>query len=163
MDSLTRDPAQVAVTPQNRTEIPDPRGLRSYIRKRPRSLIPYDMNRGPVLLFVRAWRWLLPWTQHDYPGRQKGIVEALGGQYTLNTLREWQKGKKPMSRVAAGLLADVIEARCKLGMILVEELEDYAAKASLRAKAGPGFRAIDPETGLSGRPRVGRKRKVKEV
>src|ERR1700744_4547478 len=73
-------------------------GWQPYVRKRPRSLIPHDKDKGTFFLFSRAVRCLLPWTMHDYPGRQRGMVEALGGRYTLLTLKEWQKGRREMSR-----------------------------------------------------------------
>jgi hypothetical protein len=82
----------------------------------------------------------------------------------LDTLKSWAKSdKQPMSGRGALLLAGQIRTRAKAGLALAFELEHYAASRANRRKAGPGFRAIDPETGLSGRPRVGRKRKVKEV
>jgi hypothetical protein len=91
------------------------------------------------------------------------MVEALGGIYTLETLVAWTRGNRDMSAIGADHLANVIEARLRAGTRLLTELRAYSANRALRPKAGPGFRAIDPETGLSGRPRVGRKRKVKEV
>jgi len=157
-------PARASQPPSEASEIaqekPVWRGYERYKRKRPRSLVPYDNGVGKLYLFTRAMRWLLPWTMADYPGRQRGIVEALGGRYTLETCRAWLRGNVPMSRVAAGVLADHVEARCKVGMALVEELNAYAAREKARQKRrGVGFRAIDPQTGMDKRGgRVGRKR-----
>jgi hypothetical protein len=104
----------------------------------------------------------LPWNIADYPGLQKGAVELFGGRYALETMRGWWKGNFPMPKAAALMLADAIRARCEAGERLIAELEAYAV-ANPPKRPAVGFRAIDPETGLSGRPRVGWKRKVKEV
>lgn len=150
-------------TQTNQTsERPDKYGLRSYTRKRPRSLIPYTMVAGTKPLFVRALAWLLPWSIHDYPGKQRGMVEALGRLYTLETLKMWCKGRKPMSAVGALALAEVISVRLVSGASLVAELRHYAEIRSKMPRQGPGFRKVDPITGQDGRPKIGRRR-AKEV
>ncbi len=137
------------------------RGWKRYERKRPRSLIPYGKSISGKPLELRSLRWLLPWTIWDYPGVQAGSMQVLSGRVALETLRSWWKGYHRMPRWAADAIGDAIEARLVVGYALLKELRAYSDSKPDR-RYGPGFRAIDPETGLSGRPRVGRK-KAKEV
>jgi hypothetical protein len=150
-----------AETAQKPLEIADKHGLRSYVRKRPRSLSPKYIAHGAKPIAVRGTRWVLPWNIDDYPGLQKGAVELFGGRYALETMRGWWKGKQVMPAAAALMLSEAIRARCEAGDRLIAELEAYAL-ANPPKRPAVGFRAIDPETGLSGRPKVGRKR-AKEV
>jgi hypothetical protein len=76
------------------------------------------------------------------------------------TIRSWIEGRRAVPQWAYDTLAGYLEKRGGQMLALARGLRDLAKK---RPAARPGFRAIDPETGLSGRPRVGRKRKVKEV
>ena len=55
------------------------------------------------------------------------------------------------------MMAAALRSRAKAGMALVEELEAYAV-ANPPKRAAPGFRAIDPVTGMDGRPKIGRRR-----
>ena len=149
-------------TTEKPNEIAANRGWIRYERKTRRSLIPFRKSLGKPLT-ARACHWLLPWTISDYPGFQRGSVEVLGGKAALETLRAWWKGRVPLAGWAALEMAEAIEARCMAGQALIVELRAYAAERANRRKGGPGFRAIDPVTGLSGRSNVGKRRKVKEV
>lgn len=107
-------------------------------------------------------RWVLPWTVWDYPGVQAGSLQLLGGRFALETLRSWWKGYGRMPAWAAVALADAIEVRVLAGLDLIAELRLYAAERANRPKSGPGFRKVDPVTGMDGRSKIGR-RKAKEV
>lgn len=144
------------------SERPDKYGLRSYIRRKPRSLIPHVIPKGTRPLFVRGLSWVLPWTIADYPGIQKGTVDLLGGKVGLETVRSWRKGYRGFPAWAALAIAEAIEVRCRSGYALIEELRAYAAVQALKPKSGPGFRKVDPVTGMDGRPKIGRRR-AKEV
>lgn len=164
---MTSDRGFIEPMPDSQTvekphEKPPWRGWQGYTRKRPRSLIPYHSVVGTKPLFVRAMGWLLPWGMRDYPGKQIGMVQALAGRYTLGTLLMWSKGRKPMSAIGALALADMIEMRLASGYALERELRAYAAERANRPKSGPGFRKVDPVTGMDGRPKIGRRR-AKEV
>ena len=159
ISTTTRERETAKIT----VEIPDPRGLRSYVRKRPRSLNPKHIAHGNKPLSIRGVRWVLPWNIDDYPGLQRGAVEVFGGHYALETLRAWWKGNAPMSARGALMLSEAIRARCEAGERLIAELEAYA-EANPPRKPSAGFRALDPITGMDRRGgRVGRKRKAKEV
>lgn len=136
-------------------------GWQRYERKHPRSLAPSLKTVGAGRLSKRSLGWVLPWSISDYPGKERGAVELLGGRAALESIRQWNRGNDPMPAWAANLIADAIEQRMKSGAALVEELRSYAASRPAR-KVTPGFRFVDPVTGLDKRSRVGRKR-TKEV
>jgi len=138
-----------------------PEGWQPYIRKHPRSLVGWRKLLPTRPLFVRAFYWMLPWDIGGYPGKQRGAVELFGGRWSLRAIRSWRDGERSFPAEAALILADAIEARLLSGRALLVELRAYAAEKGPR-KSGVGFRAIDPVTGQSGRPKVGR-RKVKEL
>ena len=163
MDSLTRAPHQASKESENRTETRANNGWQRYIRKRPRSLIPPIKTVGGNRISKRSIGWVLPWSIADYPGKQVGAIELLGGKVCLETIRQWNRGNDPLPGWAALVIADAIRSRAKAGLALVAELEAYA-EANPRKKPAPGFRAVDPVTGQDKRGgKVGRKRKVKEV
>ena len=163
MDSLVREPAKPPKEPEKPLETANARGWQRYIRKRPRSLIPPIKTIGGNRLSKRSIGWVLPWSIADYPGKQVGAIELLGGKVCLETIRQWNRGNDPLPGWAALVIADAIRSRAKAGLALVAELEAYA-EANPRKKPAPGFRAVDPVTGQDKRGgKVGRKRKVKEV
>lgn len=133
-------------------------GWQSYVRKRPRSLVPYRKGFGAKPLLVRGVQWILPWSISDYPGKLRGSVEVFNGKWALETILSWQKGYRQLPAEAAMMLAAAIKARCEAGAVLIAELETYAAERVNRPKSGLGFRKVDPVTGLDKRSRVGRKR-----
>jgi hypothetical protein len=108
----------------------------------------------------RAVCWLLPWDLEHYPGRERGLVEALGHRWTLQTLRFYRKCTRPLSVPLALGLAAAIRVRVEAGAALVAELEAYAAanRDRERRKREAGLMRIDPVTGLSGRQKAGKRR-----
>lgn len=143
-----------------------PTGRRFVARKFPRSFVPRRLMQGEPSLFHRAASWLLPWARwQDYPGRGRGLAEALGGLLTLSSVRTYMKRPQPFSARVALALRDLIVARVERGQALAAELEWYAAEheaAELRRRQA-GFMRVDSVTGLSGRPKTGKRRSVTSV
>lgn len=110
----------------------------------------------PVALSVTlAWRalgWVLPWELHDYPGREHGVSQLLQGRVKPGTVRQW-RNRDRMPAWARVIVADYIEARCRAGLAIVDEL---------RAVVDPprplrGFCVVGKD-GRDKRGRVGKRR-----
>jgi hypothetical protein len=142
---------------------PERRGLRLQFvpRKFPRSYVP-PAGAARLTLFARAIDWLLPWSLAHYPGKARGIVDALGGRWSRSTLLTYMK-REPVSVAAVVAVADLIRARMASGQALIAELEAYADanRDRARRKREAGLMRIDPTTGLSGREKAGKRRGVK--
>jgi hypothetical protein len=162
MDSPLREPSPDSGTIEKPHRIPFWHGSQGYTRKTQRSLTPPRRAIGAKPLFVRGVHWILPWSIADYPGIQRGTLQLFGGRVALETVRSWRKGYRGFPAWAALALAEAIEVRVLSGLDLITELRAYAAERANRPKSGPGFRKVDPVTGMDGRSKIGR-RKAKEV
>jgi hypothetical protein len=133
-------------------------------RRFPRSYVPRRLSDRTDVVNQAAC-WLLPWDLEHYPGRERGLVEALDGRWTLETLRIYRKGARALSVPLALGLAAAIRVRVEAGAALVAELEAYAAanRDRERRKREAGLMRIDPMTGLSGRQKAGKRRGVKAL
>lgn len=136
------------------------RGSRFVPRKFPRSYIPRIPVPGDVGLFRRSVRWLLPWTMRDYPGIERGTLEALGNRWTRWSVREYMRDRAPVSRRLAQVLREAIRVRVESGLALMAELDRIADQPP---RAHVGFMRVDQVTGLSGRSDVGKRRAVRKV
>ena len=102
-----------------------------------RSFVPlYPFRYGTLL--DRALRWLLPWELREYPGLNRGASEALP-EITSQTIFAVRRGRRRLMPHIAAHLADMIEADCKRGLALVEELRRVEAEPSRMVK---GFREV---------------------
>lgn len=141
---------------------PNARWRPKHVRKYARTVVPTPKVsvRLRSLLVRKAIDWILPWGFRDYPGKQRGMSELLGGR-PVETVKVWLKGHRRLPAWACLALAEHIEARCRVGLALVAELRAEASKAKPR-RGGQGFTRVDPVTGLDGRSKTGR-RNVKEL
>jgi hypothetical protein len=161
MNQANQPPAELAPV----TEAPN-RFRRVFVPRRfPRSYVP--RSEGVSLTLVnRGIRWLLPWRMEDYPGIHKGAVSALGGRWSVATLRLYIKGSRPLSIPVALALAKAIRVRIEAGHALIAELEAYVGQHQAtrkRRQREAGFMAVDPASGLSGRVKAGKRRRVESV
>jgi hypothetical protein len=117
-----------------------------------------------LTLFARSVDWLLPWTLSHYPGKARGIVDALGGRWSRSTLETYLK-REPVSVAVVLAIADLIRVRVAAGQALVAELEAYADanRDRARRKREAGLMRIDPASGLSGREKAGKRRGIGTV
>ena len=117
-----------------------------------RSFIPKSAKQWSSV-WGRAIGWLVPWHAHEYPGVKVATVELLAGRAGWDAFKAWRAGKRTAPEWFAAMLADLIEARCRTGLAIVQELRDYRAPAHRNR----GALAVDPETGRDNRGgRIGR-------
>jgi hypothetical protein len=101
------------------------RGLRNHLRRGPRTFAPPPLT-GRETVCERAARWILPWTVRNYPGVRRGLVELMGMHVTYSAIKGWRTGRRPLPRWAAETMATTIRARCRKGLELAAELDDWA-------------------------------------
>jgi hypothetical protein len=101
------------------------RGPANYLRRRSRAFAPPPLT-GRDTLCERATRWILPWTLRNYPGVRHGMVELMGMHATYSAIKGWRTGRRPLPHWAAITMATTIRARCRKGLELAEELEEWA-------------------------------------
>jgi hypothetical protein len=119
--------AIVAVRLTRRTE----RSL-DHISARKRLAPSTDLTNAPApfqTLERRATAWCYPWNIHSYPGHIAGIMAILGKPISVSLLYYWKKTDR-VPVWAAERLADYIEARCRVGFALVDELRDHIKRMS---------------------------------
>lgn len=104
-------------------------------------------TKGSQALCNRAVYWLLPWKRYHYPGLERGACQVLGALPTA--VHFWRLGKNRLPQWAADKLAAEIERRCRVGLVLVEELRQYSAEWKPADRSNPAWRKIDPETGTN--------------
>jgi hypothetical protein len=158
--SITHDPAEQRAI---RWQIRQLRKRLPFVaRKYPRSIVPRYPNKKAASKLGQAARWLLPWERRDYPPRKKAMQELLKGRAAKDTVASYLYGKRRIPAWVSTAVADAIEQRIKDGAAIVAQLRLEARLAEQR-KAFPGFRAVDPVTGLSGRSKAGHRRKTREA
>ena len=96
-----------------------------YLGQGSRAFAPPPLT-GRDTLCDRAARWILPWTVRNYPGVHRGLVESMGMHVTYSAIKGWRTGRRPLSRWAACAMATTIRARCRKGLELATELEEWA-------------------------------------
>jgi hypothetical protein len=122
-----------------------------YKRRRAKHLYPHATRAwwkailGPELLINRSMRWLLPWDYGFYPGLQRGFLGLLNIPYTWSAVRHWRSGRAPVPRAVAIRLADVIEARSRAGLALVDELRAHADAEDARLVHRRGIAEVGPD------------------
>jgi hypothetical protein len=87
-------------------------------------------------------QWLLPWAMQAYPGRGRGVAQALG--VSRDVAARVLQGKA--SRLVTAKLAAEVRLRAMEGLAIAEALD--AALAARPADKPDGLCIIDPETGL---------------
>jgi hypothetical protein len=100
-------------------------GPHNHLRRSSRTFAPPPLT-GRNTLCERAARWILPWTVRNYPGVRRGLVELMGMHVTYSAIKGWRTGRRPLSRWAADTMASTIRARCRKGLELAAELDEWA-------------------------------------
>lgn len=138
------------------------RGLRRYVRLKPRSIIPERTILHGSAVDV-AFRAAVPWKKKDYPGQLNAWRELLGRPVANRTIFYWMSGRNGLPDWAAAKLLAFLRSRVAAMTAAIEALEADGALAAKRGRGPGGLQKIDPVTGLDGRNRTGRRGKVKEV
>ena len=102
-------------------------GLHKYLRRGSRAFAPAPLT-GRDTLCERAVRWILPWTVRNYPGVHRGMVQLLGMHVTYSAIKGWRMGRRPLPGWAADTMATTIRARCRKGLELADELDEWACQ-----------------------------------
>jgi hypothetical protein len=108
------------VRSENKKSGPD-----NHLRHGARAFAPTPLTQRETLC-ERAVRWILPWTVRNYPGVHRGMVELMGMHVTYSAIKGWRTGRRPMSRWAADTMATAIRARCRKGLELAAELDEWS-------------------------------------
>jgi hypothetical protein len=90
-----------------------------------------DLSRRPEkppTMARRAAEWCLPWSIFSYPGHLRGIRTILGREVPNSSFHRW-KWHDNMPRWACERLLTYIEARCRIGLALCDELRDHIKMA----------------------------------
>ncbi len=137
-------------------------GQRKYHPGYTRTIAPQTLIRCEEnTLCNRAVSWVLPWTIHQYPGFQRGLMQLFNHRWSWQAIRGWRSGRRSMRSDVARLLADHIRQRCETGLALVSELNDYAATVDIEPR---GWRVVADRDGdgvlRDARNRVGRRKQT---
>jgi hypothetical protein len=132
-------------------------GRESYQRRYRRSLVP-RANICNTNLTSEALEWFLPWHIHDYPGKIRGLSDLLGVRISSDRRQAWRNGRNGMPVWALERLLAYIRQRCATGMSLAARLEAHIAERALVGPQRYGVCAVDPVTGLDGRPARAKRR-----
>lgn len=96
----------------------------------------------------RSLRWILPWTIKSYPGIRRGILELLGRRWGWSAIRGWRSGRRKFNPIAAEIMAYHIEASCKAGLALVDELRAYALAEQSKPRRNIGWAEVRDRDGV---------------
>ena len=108
--------------PQNKKS-----GPHTYPVRSSRAFAPAPLT-GRDTLCERAVRWILSWTVRNYPGVHRGMVQLLGMHVTYSAIKGWRMGRRPLPGWAADTMATTIRARCRKGLELADELDEWACQ-----------------------------------
>jgi hypothetical protein len=134
---------QCSDQPENRS-----RGPRKYLNRDKRSIsAPLLCDRHTLV--ARAIRWIIPWSRDTFPGLRAGIREVLGRPtIAWATVQGWRAGRSRISADDAQRFAHFIRMRSQHGLVLAQELEEYAAKRRAEPRRPRGFEIVRDRGGV---------------
>lgn len=113
---------------------------------------------------LSACAWLLPWPAQNYPGRIRGIRQALGDRVGHAAIDRWRYAKSPVPLWALERLLVLVSERLRVGREIEGRLMEAIAERKARKRKPFGLEIIDEATGLPKyRNRVGRRRSGNDV